>query len=269
MWGSTSYCTLMSRSASRACSSVAAATAAISSPWNIASFPGSMTVIAAFTPGAFCAAVRSTETTRACGYGDRRMRPCSMPGRLMSYGYFAAPVALTGPSTRRIRVPMSVGCSGQGYFSFFAGWAGVLTSGTCSATSHPLRRQHCLEHTCIGAAAADVARQPCLRLLGCGLRVLLEQRHRGDHEARRAEAAHETVGLAERLLHRVQHGAFGEALDRANRASLHLDGQMGARVDCASVRNDGAGPAGSAIADAFHAGDVEAIAHRVEQRHAR
>jgi hypothetical protein len=55
-----------------------------SSPWYITSLPGSMTFIAAFTPGAFCAAVRSIDTTRACGCGERRMRPCSWPGRLMS-----------------------------------------------------------------------------------------------------------------------------------------------------------------------------------------
>ena len=84
MCGSTSYCTLISRSASRACSSVAAATAATSSPWYITLLPGSTTAIAAFTPGAFCAAVRSIDTTRACGCGERRMRPCSRPGRLMS-----------------------------------------------------------------------------------------------------------------------------------------------------------------------------------------
>src|SRR4029079_10424651 len=202
-------------------------------------------------PGAFCAAVKSMETTRACGWGDRRIRPCSMPGRLMSYGYFARPVAFTGPSTRCIRVPMSVGCSGHGYFSFLAGCAGVLTSGTCSATGHPLRRQDRFEHAGVGAAPADVAREACLRLLGCRLRVLLEQRHGRDDEARRAEAAHEAVGLAQGLLHRMQHRPLSEALDRADRTALHLDGQMRAGVDRPAVGHHRARAAGSAVADAF------------------
>ena len=89
-----------------------------------------MTFIAAFTPGAFCAALRSIDTTRACGCGERRMRPYSRPGRLMSYAYFAAPVTFAGPSSRLTRVPTSVGCSGHGYLSCCFGAAGVRTSGT-------------------------------------------------------------------------------------------------------------------------------------------
>ena len=35
----------------------------------------SFQAIAAFTPGAFCASVRSIDTTRACGSGERTIRP--------------------------------------------------------------------------------------------------------------------------------------------------------------------------------------------------
>ena len=51
---------------------VAAATGAISSPWNDSSFPTSAIASTAFTPGAFSAEARSMETMRARGCGDRR-----------------------------------------------------------------------------------------------------------------------------------------------------------------------------------------------------
>ena len=57
-----------------------------------------------------------------------------------------------------------------------------------------------------------------LRLLGRRLRVLLEQRHGRHHEARRAEAAHQAVVVAEGLLHRDAAPCPAvEALDRADR----------------------------------------------------
>ena len=57
--GSTSHSTLIRRTASSACCSVNAASAAISSPANITFWPGSMVENAARTPGAFCAAEMS------------------------------------------------------------------------------------------------------------------------------------------------------------------------------------------------------------------
>jgi hypothetical protein len=46
-----------------------------------------------------------------------------MPGRFMSYAYFARPVAFSGPSMRDTLVLRSVGFSGHGYFSCLAGRA--------------------------------------------------------------------------------------------------------------------------------------------------
>src|SRR6476660_8277833 len=107
-----------------------------------------------------------------------------------------------------MRVPTTVGCSGHGYFSCCFGAAGVRTSGTWgSATAHPLGVEHRFEDARVSAAPADVAGERRLRLLGCRLRVLLEQRGRRDDEARRAEAAHQPVVIAEGLLHGMKHGA--------------------------------------------------------------
>jgi hypothetical protein len=45
------------------------------------------------------------ETIRACGCGDRTIRPYNMPGRLMSKVNFARPVTFSGPSSRTTFVP--------------------------------------------------------------------------------------------------------------------------------------------------------------------
>ncbi len=63
--GSTSYSTLMARTASRACSSVSAATAATSSPWYRSVEPALAIAITALTPGIFSAAEMSIDLTFA------------------------------------------------------------------------------------------------------------------------------------------------------------------------------------------------------------
>ncbi len=102
---------------------------------------------------------------------------------------------------------------------------------------------------------------------GVGFGVLLEKRHRRHHEARRAEAAHQAVVVAEGLLHRVQRVALRQSIDGADVPALRLDGQHRARVVGPSVDDHRAGAAGAAIADTLLSGDVETRAHRVEQRH--
>src|SRR4051812_27615494 len=152
-----------------------------------------MMASAALTPGAFCAAARSIDTTRACACGDRRIRAYSIPGRLMSYVYFARPDTFSGPSTRVRRFPRTADSSGagHGYFACCFGRAGALTSGTWSATGHSLLRvEHGLEHARVRAAPADVAVERGPGLVGRRVGVLLEQRDRRHHEPRRAEAAH-------------------------------------------------------------------------------
>ena len=63
--------------------------------------------------------------------------------------------------------------------------------------------------------------------------------------------------------------AVGQAVDGANLLALHLDGERRAGVDRAAVDDHRAGAAGAAIADALVAGEVGAVAQRVEQRDAR
>ena len=104
---------------------------------------------------------------------------------------------------------------------------------------------------------------------GVGVGMLLEQRDARHDEARRAEAAHQRVLVAERLLHRMQRVAVREAVDGANLLALHLDRQRRAGVDRAAVDDHRAGAAGAAVAAALVAGQVGAHAERIEQRDAR
>src|SRR5947207_12911349 len=148
-----------------------------------------------------------------------------MPGRLISKLYFARPVTLSGPSRRLTRVLSTAGFAGHAYFFAFAvgpGGAGAGAGGFCAlATGHLPRcrraaccRERSLHDSHEGAAAADVAVESLLHLIDCRLRMFLDERDGGHHEAGGAEAAHQRVAVAERLLHRVESGAVGEAVDR-------------------------------------------------------
>src|SRR4051812_15280757 len=195
---STSYVTLTRRAASSACSSVSAATAATGSPWYLHSAPGvfgSFQTSAARTPGARCAALRSTAVTRACGCGERTILPKIMPGRLMSKLYLARPVTLSGPSRRFTRVLSTAGLGGHAYFFALAVGPGAAGGGaprpSCAlATGHPPRRELAacghrgLHDADEGAAAADVAVEALLHLFGCRLRMFLDERDGRHHESR-------------------------------------------------------------------------------------
>ncbi len=137
------------------------------------------------------------------------------------------------------------------------------------ATLSPFHARNGFEDARERAAAADVAVEALLDLFGRRVRMLLEQADARHDEARRAEAAHQRVLVAERLLHRMQLVAVGEAVDGANLLALHLDRQRRAGVDRAAVDDHRAGAAGAAIAAALVAGEIGAHAQRVEQRDAR
>src|SRR5262245_1814378 len=157
-----------------------------------------------------------------------------MPGRLMSKLYFALPVTLSGPSRRFARVLSTTGLDGQAYFFALAvgpdGAGGGAPRPSCAlATGHPPRCQltacgHRGFHDAHErAAAADVAVESFLHLFGRRLWMLLDQRDGGHHKARRAEAAHQRVAIAERLLHRMQLRTVGQTIHGANLLALHFN----------------------------------------------
>src|SRR4051812_43459703 len=115
-----------------------------------------------------------------------------MPGRLMSKLYLARPVTLSGPSRRFTRVLSTAGFDGHAYFFAFAVGPAAAGGGaprpSCAlATGHPPRvcaasLQRGFHDPHERAAAADVAVETLLHLIGRGLRMLVEERHRRHHE---------------------------------------------------------------------------------------
>ncbi len=123
--GSGSYSTRMASQALIAVSSSTAATAATASPMKRTrstaravssrvqgmmqySVGRSFPVITAYTPSIASASPVSMERIRACAWGERRIFPCSIPGRARSSVYAARPVALAAALTRVRRWPMRV-----------------------------------------------------------------------------------------------------------------------------------------------------------------
>ena len=124
-------------------------------------------------------------------------------------------------------------------------------------------------------------RLPSSARLACsasGIRILLEQRHRRHHEARRAEAAHQAVVIAERLLNGMERVAREPARRPSGCSCPALRSPASSTSNrCGRARtlrrwgfdDDRAGAARAAIADALRPGDLEPRAHRVKQRDAR
>ncbi len=112
--GSGVYVTFTARTASRACSSVSAAIAAISCPAHITSAPGSKINTTPRTPGIFSATLVSIASIFACACSESTIFPYSIPGRLMSKEYFALPDDFHGPSMREIRLPIRLRLSAGG-----------------------------------------------------------------------------------------------------------------------------------------------------------
>src|SRR5262249_21214943 len=67
-------------------------------------------VTTALTPGNAAAFETSIERMRAWAWGERRMRPTSMPGIVRSDPYWAVPVTFGTPSGRTGRVPTHLNC---------------------------------------------------------------------------------------------------------------------------------------------------------------
>src|SRR5262252_4404154 len=198
----------------------------------------------------------------------------------MSKLYFARPVTLSGPSRRFTRVLSTAGFAGHAYFFAFsvgpaAAGGGAPRPSCALATSHPPRRQlaargHCGFHDAYeGAAAADVAVEPLLHLFRRRLRMLFEQRDRRHHEARRAEAAHQRIAIAERLLHRVKLRAVGQTVDGANLLAHNFNRKRRTRILGLAVDDHRARAADTSIAAALVAGEIGLVADGVQQRHPR
>src|SRR5262249_13107623 len=138
-----------------------------------------------------------------------------------------------------------------------------------SATLHPFHTGNRFENASESAASADIAVEPFPDLFFRRIRVLFEQADARHDEARRAEAAHQRVLVAECLLDRVQLIAVGETIDRANLLALYLDGESRTRIDGSAIDQHGARPTCPTVASALVARQIGAHAEGVEQRDSR
>src|SRR4051794_40859746 len=95
----------------------------------------------------------------------------------------------------------------------------------------------------IARATTEVAGHPLFDLLLGGSRCLSEQGVRGEHLARRADAALKATLLDEGFLNGVEVFAVGEALDGQDRSTVVLDRERQASAEHLTIDNDGAGAA--------------------------
>ena len=126
-----------------------------------------------------------------------------------------------------------------------------------------------LDDVLVAGAAAQVARQREADLVLGGVRVLGEQRLRGEHHPRRAEAALEAVLLREPLLDRVQLARRTEPLDGGDLVAVGLDGEHRAALHRGAVHEDGAGTAVGGVAAGVGAGEPEPLAQQVREQQPR
>ena len=102
-----------------------------------------------------------------------------------------------------------------------------------------------------------------------GSGLLVQQRPRGEHHPRRAEAALEAVLLHEPLLDGIELGALLEVLDRAHRVAAGHRREHRARLHRLAVHQHDARPALRGVAAPVGAGEAERVAQEVDEEHPR
>src|SRR5262245_42850683 len=101
------------------------------------------------------------------------------------------------------------------------------------------------------------------------MRVLAEQRGRAHQHPGRAVAALQAVAVPEGLLQLVQLVAVGEAFDGLDGRAVGLHGEEHAALDQRAVDDHRAGAAVAGVAADVASGQVEIVAHEVDQQLAR
>src|SRR5688572_16757398 len=153
------------------------------------------------TPGCAFAFSQSMDSIKACGWGERSRRMCSMRGSTTSSAKRVWPVTLARPSTRRRGLPITFMLHSP--CGFFDG----------------------LEDLLIPRAPAKIPRDGLLDSFPRRILFMLQQRLRGHENARRAVAALGGAKVGKRGLQGVQLGAARQALHRVDRAAAAFHGE--------------------------------------------
>ena len=106
----------------------------------------------------------------------------------------------------------------------------------------------------IGAATANIAGDRALDLVECRIGTTRERGGDRHHHAGRAETALERIFCKEGGLHRMHPIIRAESLDSRNRARARIDREHQARYDRRAIEEDGAGAAGTTVANKLGAG---------------
>src|SRR5215468_4888707 len=139
--------------------------------------------------------------------------------------------------------------------------------GVMRSPLHAERRQlDGVEDLRVTGAAAEIAGQRHPHLVTARGGIVLEERLRGEENARGAVAALGGAELGEGLLEGMEPGPAGHALDRRDRLTLRLDGERQTRQRGLAVDEHGAGAALAQLAAVLGAREPEILAQDLEQR---
>src|SRR5213596_75823 len=216
--------------------------------------PRSTAVYTAATPGRARAADASTLVRRAWACWLRRKATCSSPSSGTSSTKSARPVRSRASSLRRTRAPIPLRAWGGG-------------GGGATGESHGR------DDVLVTGAAAQIPGQRLADLALVRIGMLAQERHERHEDARRAEAALQPVGLAERGLERMQRiappRAVRQPLDRRDVVPIRLDGEHQAGAHRLAVQQHGTGAAHAVLASNVRAGETQLVAQEVGEEQPR
>ena len=124
------------------------------------------------------------------------------------------------------------------------------------------RIEHRLDDLHVASAAADIAGKHLADSLGIGVRLFRQQRMRRCQNAGGAEAALQSMMLAERRLERTQLVALRQALDRRNLKAVRLHRKNEARAHRRTISDYCARAAHAMFAANMRAGELEIMARQ-------
>src|SRR5712692_8906818 len=201
--------------------------------------PRSAAVYTAATPARLRAAETSTLESRAWACWLRRNATCSRPSSRTSSTKSARPVRSRASSLRRTRWPITLGAPGR-------------------ATGE----SHGRDDVLVTSAAAQIPGERLADLALVRIGMVAQERDERHEDARRAEAALQPMGLAERRLERMQRiaRAVRQTLDCHDVVPIRLDGEHQAGADRLSIQQHGAGAAHAVLAPDVRAGESQLVA---------
>src|SRR6185437_2087930 len=220
----------------------------------------SLPVAIAITPSSASARELSMRVIRACGYGECRIFPTSMPGTLRSSVYLPAPVVFPAASTMATGLPIME--------------KSVIFQSSTLRRSHSLLLSldggfDCLIHLVVSGAAAQVPAQ-CMTDFPLGrIRVARKQALHRHNESRSTVAALCSSPIAIRFLNCCQAAMLAHTFDRGDLLLLATGGQQRTGEHGHPIHKHCARAAGRIIAAALGAGEFQIFAQHIQKQFAR